>query len=74
MHGVSQPLTSQKNHLASGVGILIKDQFEIDHILYISAGMAVQKIDMFFVCNSGLIEIEVSWNLSVGVIGYFLLQ
>jgi hypothetical protein len=63
MHGVSQSLTSQKNHLASGVGILIKDQFEIDHILYISAGMAVQKIDMFFVCNNlfNAIKISQSW-------------
>jgi len=63
MHGVSQPLTSQKNHLASGVGILIKDQFEIDHILYIPAGMAVQKIDMFFVCNNlfNAIKTSQSW-------------
>jgi hypothetical protein len=52
MYGVSQSFMSQKYHLASGVGILIKDQFEIDHILHISAGMAVQKIDMFFVCNN----------------------
>jgi hypothetical protein len=52
MHGVSQSLTSQKYHLASGVGFSTKDQFEIDHILHISAGMAVQKIVMFFVCNN----------------------